>query len=551
MKRLFSTVFCLLLAAPALAQFGDTSSKFLRSNPKFLGAFKEVVEKPSASTVRILCQGKDTALGMIVGSDGWILTKANDLKGRITVRLRDGTLYEAKLVGVHNAHDLAMLKIEASGLTPVEFGDTKNVEVGAWLAGVGMGEEPVSIGVVSVATRELKGIFGAGKDPSKMPYLGVSLDVGEGGVKVAQVMPNTPAAKVGIKANDVIIRFGKDPITDPDDFMKHMAKYKPGDTVTFKIKRGETEIDQSVKLEPRPTIPDGRGDFQNKMGSELSSRRSGYPTILQHDAVVRPSDCGGPIVDLDGKVIGINICRAGRTESWVVPGEVIRPLLFDLISGKYAVKEEAGTLTLDEQIDSTRQALRKAELDKAQSEKRLGELRVELEKLETQARLAKEKERTDAAERMLVLIKQRLDLMNDVAAFKWKHRQDVADSQRESDLLKLLVKKGQEAGIPSAMVTAFFKQQFEASRKFQEDRISQWQKDNTMPEVKVKDLQKELRPKIEKISEEMVQVLGKLHSCIFEPAVQNHIEARAKVVIAGAGISEAVRDKATEWLRKR
>ena len=68
----------------------------------------------------------------------------------------------------------------------------------------------------------------------------------------------------------------------------------------------------------------------------FSSRRSGYPTILQHDSIVKPADCGGPIVDLDGKVIGINICRAGRTESWAVPAEVIQSVLFDLMSGKLA-----------------------------------------------------------------------------------------------------------------------------------------------------------------------------------------------------------------------
>ena len=70
------------------------------------------------------------------------------------------------------------------------------------------------------------------------------------------------------------------------------------------------------------------------MGSELSSRISGYATYLQHDAVIRPKDCGGPIVDLDGMVVGINICRAGRTESWAIPSEVVQPLLPSLMAGR-------------------------------------------------------------------------------------------------------------------------------------------------------------------------------------------------------------------------
>ncbi len=75
------------------------------------------------------------------------------------------------------------------------------------------------------------------------------------------------------------------------------------------------------------------------MGSELSKRRDGFPVILQHDSVVKPADCGGPLVDLEGHVIGLNIARAGRVESHAVPSETIRPLLEDLMTGKMPPKK--------------------------------------------------------------------------------------------------------------------------------------------------------------------------------------------------------------------
>ena len=84
----------------------------------------------------------------------------------------------------------------------------------------------------------------------------------------------------------------------------------------------------------------GRSDIQNRMGSALSNRRGGFPKILQHDTVLNPPDCGGPLVDLDGKAVGINIARAGRVESYTIPGEAITPLLADLQSGKLAPKTE-------------------------------------------------------------------------------------------------------------------------------------------------------------------------------------------------------------------
>jgi serine protease Do len=57
---------------------------------------------------------------------------------------------------------------------------------------------------------------------------------------------------------------------------------------------------------------------------------------LQHDAYIPLTSCGGPLVDLDGRVIGINIATFSSVESYAIPADVIRPLLFDLASGKLA-----------------------------------------------------------------------------------------------------------------------------------------------------------------------------------------------------------------------
>ena len=55
---------------------------------------------------------------------------------------------------------------------------------------------------------------------------------------------------------------------------------------------------------------------------------------LQHDSVLKPNECGGPLVNLEGQVLGINIARAGRTESYAIPSEAIRPLLEKLKAAK-------------------------------------------------------------------------------------------------------------------------------------------------------------------------------------------------------------------------
>src|SRR5690348_17197919 len=77
------------------------SKDYLRTNPKFIAAFREVVEPHRASTVRIRCDGKEVCLGIIVDADGWVLTKAHDLHGKIECKFADGQTKVARIIGVH------------------------------------------------------------------------------------------------------------------------------------------------------------------------------------------------------------------------------------------------------------------------------------------------------------------------------------------------------------------------------------------------------------------------------------------------------------------
>ena len=43
-----------------------------------------------------------------------------------------------------------------------------------------------------------------------------------------------------------------------------------------------------------------------------------FPNALQHDLTIRPDECGGPIVNLDGQVVGVNVARGGRVKSYAI-----------------------------------------------------------------------------------------------------------------------------------------------------------------------------------------------------------------------------------------
>jgi serine protease Do len=315
-----------------------------KENPRMLAAFHDVVAAPSRSVVRVRCDSHDVALGTIVGADGWIITKNSELTPGFApiVVLRDGRTLLARVVGVETHYDLAMLKVEVKNLIPIQWGESKSAIVGELLASPGVGTEPVAVGVLSVAARAVRARdLAMPPPPANAGYLGVGLDEGEGGARVAEVKTNSAADKAGLKVNDVVTLIADTPIIDSETMVNTIRHHKPGDALPIKILRDGKELELQATLGKRPPDPGlARREYQNHLGSDLSEHRSGFPQILQHDMVLRPDNCGGPVVDLDGKAIGINIARAGRVESYAIPVEAVRALLDDLKSGKLSPATE-------------------------------------------------------------------------------------------------------------------------------------------------------------------------------------------------------------------
>jgi serine protease Do len=339
LRRLF--VLAVLLAATGAAR-GQIGKELLRDSPEMLKTFRPVVAKSSEATVRIFVDGKALAYGTIVDADGLILTKWDEIRGgkKIVCRLHDGKELQAKVVGVEKDYDLAMLKVEATKLPTVQWQDMKKATVGRWVASAGTGEDPLAVGVISVAKRKLV----LGDQPPKTSnvnagWLGVGLDEAMGmGAKINSIAPKSPAEKAGVKVNDIVYEVGGRKVINPETLIDTVGRLKPGDEVLLKITRGDDDLEITAKLAKRPK--ELAGNPQETMGTKLNNRRGGFPFILQHDSGLRPELCGGPLVDLDGKTVGINIARAGRTETYAIPADDIQTLLPKFKSGELALKEE-------------------------------------------------------------------------------------------------------------------------------------------------------------------------------------------------------------------
>jgi hypothetical protein len=85
------------------------------------------------------------------------------------------------------------------------------------------------------------------------PYFGSIPDFGqvENGVKFSDVKPNSPAAKAGLKAGDILVLFAGKPINNLYDFTDALRRSKVGDVVDVKVMRDGQPVTASVKLEQR------------------------------------------------------------------------------------------------------------------------------------------------------------------------------------------------------------------------------------------------------------------------------------------------------------
>jgi serine protease Do len=297
----------------------------LTNGPSVRAAFQEVVAQPNTWTVRVKCDGKDASLGTIVTPEGHILTKASQISGQVTCRLFDGRELAGNLVGIKPEFDLAIVKVEADSLPVVTWEDNL-LHLGQWLATPGQQKTPASIGVLSVMAREI---------PKESGYLGIVLEQGDGGAKVTQVMPDSGAASAGVLIDDIVTHCNGARTEDREKLIRTVRQYGPGEEVALTVRRGDKEVTLSALLSRsiQGWRPDRR-EVQNTMGGKLSERRQGFPSALQHDTVLDPADCGGPVVDLDGRAVGINVARAGRTETFAIPAATVKALLPELLSGK-------------------------------------------------------------------------------------------------------------------------------------------------------------------------------------------------------------------------
>ena len=144
-----------------------------RVAPAVVTVQTETVEKVAADPFEMFFggqqSGKRTSAGIgsgfVVQPDGVIVTNAHVVAGatKISVALRDGTTYDAKLLGIDEMNDLAVLRINATKLPVAPIGSSSDLAIGEWAIAIGNpyafllgnSEPSVTAGVISATGRNL------------------------------------------------------------------------------------------------------------------------------------------------------------------------------------------------------------------------------------------------------------------------------------------------------------------------------------------------------------------------------------------------------------
>jgi len=286
-------------------------------------AFRELVARVPHYVLKVQVNEAGTAPGTLVDARrGWAVAKASELGEVLTAKdafrcqLHSGGWVPAKFVSLQREHDLVFLQLElpaGTGLPAVKQSTT--LQPGQWVITPGFQQEvPIAVGVLGALPREIEATVGS---------VGMNVEESDQGLIVTRVLANSSASKAGVKKGDLILKEDLLPAKRRDWLTKHLNSFDPGDWTELSVSRDGKPLRLDLRLGINWDNLVDRQAMMNRFGSDVSQRKSGFKSVLQHDGLMHPRECGGPLVNLKGELLGVNIARAGRTDTYAVPLEVI------------------------------------------------------------------------------------------------------------------------------------------------------------------------------------------------------------------------------------
>ncbi|MFK7767069.1 MAG: PDZ domain-containing protein [Mariniblastus sp.] len=328
-------------------------------------ALKPIAEKYRHSIVQFESSQGRRSLGTVV-ADGLIVGKRSEL-GNSFYCLVNGEKIPATMIGHQSDHDLALVQIsptdDGTKLVPIQFPirpptqflsspsnsqppGTSSMRIGKLVASLTGNSNSSKLGMVSVAPQQFgikqpktkDGIdLGAVVSPFRTTKLvmissgdsvnqvhGAPTLISTSGLEVTRVYPRTISERSGLLVGDLIQTANGISISTAAELNSFGRNLRVGQMLELVVIRdGKTKTLSNQISDFAPRI------FYDRWGGgPFSKKRFGFQQVISHDTDITPSQCGGPLVDLEGNIVGINISRAMRVSTFSIPIKSV----FDFVS---------------------------------------------------------------------------------------------------------------------------------------------------------------------------------------------------------------------------
>jgi serine protease Do len=316
------SVVSALLLLPAAAQ-QSLESAYRTTGTTVVAAFEAQRQVLQTSSAVILDGRKEIGYGVVISPDGHILAKASEVTGvtGLAVTVDQTNYREVKVLMVDPEWDVVLLKVEASGLAPVIFAAKSAVPQGTWVVANGATTRTsrrLLAGIVSAKIREIPAAGGAA--------LGVILNAKAKVLEIDAVNEKSGAKEAGLQKGDVIVSIEGKSLKKIEEIAEALKDRKAGSKVKLVYRRNGVDITVDVRLAARGEMFTEQMNRNDEMSGDFSTRRSGFPRVMQHDILGSRKVTGGPLLDLDGHCLGMNIARANRAESFAIPVEDLKEI---------------------------------------------------------------------------------------------------------------------------------------------------------------------------------------------------------------------------------
>ncbi len=329
MKK-FLILFLVLgaLNAPAASSLPSA----LRTDGKtVVAAFSDVEKIARSCTVQII-YGKSykVAIGTLVNDEGLVVTKHSELDtakagGTLRISMPGAKRYNrGKLVAFDSATDLAFIATDLTRKPEYTWAETDKIAPATWVvAGVaGSDTRPyVRAGITSATARAI---------PKAGAVIGILMGTAikdKKGVPVRTVTPKGPSEKAGMKNGDVILSIEGKAVNTTDELKKAVGKHDAGETITVVVQRKDEQKTLKITLGYRELVFASMKSRNDKLSGKVSVRRTGFEKVIQHEVTLAPSEMGGPLLDLNGRLLGINIARRNRVEFFALPVSLVQKVI--------------------------------------------------------------------------------------------------------------------------------------------------------------------------------------------------------------------------------